>query len=154
MSNDYNQINNINSVKNKDIKKTNKSLNHLIITENNDSDTDNSNYIDNSIDYKKYSELCEKRIKQLSPNQTFPITIEDLSKNNCLTSMEIRYQLKENQIIKMENELNDLKNKCSILEEKNKQMVDSREKILKTLKEKKKSSDFSSTRENSVRKNF
>ena len=51
------------------------------------------------VDYKKYSELCEKRIKQLNPNQKFPITIEDLSKNNCLSSMEIRYQLKETQLI-------------------------------------------------------
>ena len=138
MNNDYNQNNNnIISFNNKDIIKGNNNSNYLNISENNDSDADDSNYIDYSIDYKKYSELCEKRIKQLCPNQTFPITIEDLSKNNCLSSMEIRYQLKENQIIKMENEIKDLKNKCYILEEKNKQMEESREKILKTLKEQK-----------------
>ena len=138
MNNDYNQINNnIISFKNKDIKKSTKNANHSINNENNDSETDNTNYVDYSIDYKKYSDLCEKRIKQLCPNQKFPITIEDLSKNNCLTSMEIRYQLKENQLMKMENELNDFKNKCYILEEKNKQMAESREKILNTLKEQK-----------------
>ena len=128
MNENYNQINN---------------FKNIITKENKDStfiNTDNNNilnYNDYSFDYKKYSELCEKRIKQLNPNQTFPITIEDLSKNNCLSSMEIRYQLKENQLMKMENELKDLKNKCLILEEKNKQMVESREKILKTLKEQK-----------------
>ena len=88
-------------------------------------------------DYKKYSELCEKLIKQLNPNQKFPITIEDLSKNNCLSSMEIRYQMKETQLMKMENDINNLRNKCSILEEQNKQMSESRDKILKTLKEQK-----------------
>ena len=138
MNNDYNQNNNnIISFKNKDIIKGNNNSNYLNINENNDSDDEDSNYIDYSIDYKKYSEICEKRIKQLCPNQTFPITIEDLSKNNCLSSLEIRYQLKENQIIKMENEIKDLQNKCYILEEKNKLMEESREKILKTLKEQK-----------------
>ena len=128
MNENYNQINNFKNI----ITKENKNSTFI--------NTDNNNilnYNDYSFDYKKYSELCEKRIKQLNPNQTFPITIEDLSKNNCLSSMEIRYQLKENQLMKMENELKDLKNKCLILEEKNKQMVESREKILKTLKEQK-----------------
>ena len=39
--------------------------------------------------------------------------------------------------MKMENEIKNLRNKCSILEEQNKQMVESREKIFKTLKEQK-----------------
>ena len=94
-------------------------------------------YNEYPFDYKKYSELCEKLIKQLNPNQKFPITIEDLSKNNCLSSMEIRYQMKETQLMKMENDINNLRNKCSILEEQNKQMSESRDKILKTLKEQK-----------------
>ena len=131
MNENYNKINsNIISFKNK-INKENQISNYI------NTDNNNINYNDYSIDYKKYSELCEKRIKQLSPNQKFPRTIEDLSKNNCLSSMEIRFQLKENQLMKMENEIKDLKNKCLILEEKNKQMVESREKILKTLKEQK-----------------
>ena len=128
--NNLNLINeNIISFKNKDL---------------NDNQMQNySNYTDPNylneypFDYKKYSELCEKRIKQLNPNQKFPITLEDLSKNNCLSSMEIRYQMKETQIMKMENEIKNLRNKCSILEEQNKQMVESREKIFKTLKEQK-----------------
>ena len=128
--NNLNLINeNIISFKNKDL---------------NDNQLQNySNYTDPNylneypFDYKKYSELCEKRIKQLNPNQKFPITLEDLSKNNCLSSMEIRYQMKETQIMKMENEIKNLRNKCSILEEQNKQMVESREKIFKTLKEQK-----------------
>ena len=131
MNENYNKINsNIISFKNK-INKENQISNYI------NTDNNNINYNDYSIDYKKYSELCEKRIKQLNPNQAFPITKEDLSKNNCLSSMEIRFQLKENQLMKMENEIKDLKNKCLILEEKNKQMVESREKILKTLKEQK-----------------
>ena len=43
--------------------------------------------------------------------------------------------MKETQLMKMENEIKNLRNKCSILEEQNKQMVESREKIFKTLKE-------------------
>ena len=138
MNDDFNQINNnIISFKNKQ-NKQNKILNCITTNDNNISDTNNQNYNSNySPDYKKYSELCEKRIKQLCPNQTFPITLDDLSKNNCLSSMEIRYQIKETQMIKMENEIQNLKNKCSNLEEKNKQMIESREKILKTLKEQK-----------------
>ena len=102
-----------------------------------------SNYLNEyPFDYKKYSELCEKLIKQLNPNQKFPITIEDLTKNNCLSSMEIRYQMKETQLMKMENEIKNLRNKCAILEEQNKQMVESREKIFKTLKEQKNSLIF------------
>ncbi len=122
--------------------------NKNIISFNNNETTENKNnnyqsysekknFNDFQIDYKHYSELCEKRIKQLCPNQTFPITIEDLSKNNCLTSMEVKYQLKETQIMKLENELQDLRNKCSLLKEQNKQMIESREKIFKTLKEQK-----------------
>ena len=66
---------------------------------NENKNTNYSNYFESSylneypFDYKKYSELCEKLIKQLNPNQKFPITIEDLSKNNCLSSIEIRYQI-------------------------------------------------------------
>ena len=123
-------------------------INENIISFNNNDTTENKNnnyhsysekkyFNDFQIDYKHYSELCEKRIKQLCPNQTFPITIEDLSKNNCLTSMEVKYQLKETQIMKLENELQDLRNKCSLLKEQNKQMIESREKIFKTLKEQK-----------------
>ena len=99
-------------------------------------------YNEYPFDYKKYSELCEKLIKQLNPNQKFPVTIEDLTKNNCLSSMEIRYQMKETQLMKMENEIKNLRNKCAILEEQNKQMVESREKIFKTLKEQKNSLIF------------
>ena len=128
MNENYIQINNIKNKNNKDTRNS-----FFINTDNNKF----LNYNDFSFDYKKYSELCEKRIKQLNPNQTFPITLEDLSKNICLSSMEIRYQLKENQLMKMENEIKDLKNKCLILEEKNKQLVESREKIMKTLKEQK-----------------
>ena len=126
-NNDYNHINeNIISFKNKEI------------NENKNHNYSESNYFNEyPVDYKKYSELCEKRIKQLNPNQKFPITIEDLSKNNCLSSMEIRYQLKETQLMKMENDIKNLRNKCSILEEQNKQMIESREKIFKTLKEQK-----------------
>ena len=131
MNENYNKKNNnIISFKNKNNKETKNSI--FLTTDNN-----NLNYNDYSIDYKKYSELCEKRIRQLSPNQTFPITLGDLSKNNCLSSIELRFQLKENQILKMENEIKNLTNKCLILEEKNKQMVESREKIIKTLKEQK-----------------
>ena len=128
MNENYSQINNIKNKNNKDTR------NFFFITTDNNKSVNHNDY---SFDYKKYSELCEKRIKQLNPNQTFPITIEDLSKNICLSSMEIRYQLKENQLMKMENEIKDLKNKCLILEEKNKQMIESREKIMKTLKEQK-----------------
>ena len=94
-NNDYNHINeNIISFKNKELNE-NKIYNYS-----------ESNYFNEyPVDYKKYSELCEKRIKQLNPNQKFPITIEDLSKNNCLSSMEIRYQLKETQLMKMENDI-------------------------------------------------
>ena len=56
--------------------------------------------------------------------------------------MEIRYQMKETQLMKMENEIKNLRNKCAILEEQNKQMVESREKIFKTLKEQKNSLIF------------
>ena len=116
MKDNYNQINkNILSFKTiNDKRNTNNN-----ISEENISSKNNNNNNDYSTDYKKYSELCEKRIKQLCPNQTFPITLEDLSKNNCLSSMEIRFQLKENQLMKMENQIEDLKNKCNILEEKN-----------------------------------
>ena len=120
-----------------DFKNNNKEIincNNINFSQNNNSYNSDLNYNEYTIDYKKYSELCEQKIKQLNPSQTFPITLEDLSKNNCLSSMEIRYQLKENQIMKMENEIQNLKNKCLILEEKNKQMVESREKILQSLK--------------------
>ena len=129
-NNNLNNINeNIISFKNKSINKNN------IPNYPNFSET---NYLNEyPIDYQKYSELCEKLIKQLNPNQKFPITIEDLTKNNCLSSMEIRYQMKETQLMKMENDINNLRNKCSILEEQNKQMSESRDKILKTLKEQK-----------------
>ena len=129
-NNDYNNINeNIISFKNKDMTET---------KTHNFSNYSESNYFNEyPVDYKKYSELCERRIKQLNPSQTFPITIEDLTKNNCLSSIEIRYQLKETQLMKMENDIKNLRNKCSILEEQNKQMVESREKIFKTLKEQK-----------------
>ena len=50
--------------------------------------------------------------------------------------------MKETQLMKMENEIKNLRNKCSILEEQNKQMVESREKIFKTLKEHKNSLIF------------
>ena len=134
-NNDYNNINeNIISFKNREINE-NKT--------NNFSNYSESNYFNEyPVDYKKYSELCERRIKQLNPNQKFPITIEDLTKNNCLSSIEIRYQMKETQLMKMENEIKNLRNKCSILEEQNKQMVESREKIFKTLKEQKNSLIF------------
>ena len=129
-NNKYNHINeNIISFKNNSI--------------NENKNTNYSNYFESSylneypFDYKKYSELCEKLIKQLNPNQKFPITIEDLSKNNCLSSIEIRYQMKETQLMKKENEIKNLRNKCSILEEQNKQMVESREKIFKVLKDQK-----------------
>ena len=130
MNNEFNRINeNIISFNNNDTTE-NKNNNYHSYSEK-------KNFNDFQIDYKHYSELCEKRIKQLCPNQTFPITIEDLSKNNCLTSMEVKYQLKETQIMKLENELQDLRNKCSLLKEQNKQMIESREKIFKTLKEQK-----------------
>ena len=130
MNNEFNRINeNIISFNNNDT--TEKKNNNY------QSYSEKKNFNDFQIDYKHYSELCEKRIKQLCPNQTFPITIEDLSKNNCLTSMEVKYQLKETQIMKLENELQDLRNKCSLLKEQNKQMIESREKIFKTLKEQK-----------------
>ena len=130
MNNEFNRINeNIISFNNNDT--TEKKSNNY------QSYSEKKNFNDFQIDYKHYSELCEKRIKQLCPNQTFPITIEDLSKNNCLTSMEVKYQLKETQIMKLENELQDLRNKCSLLKEQNKQMIESREKIFKTLKEQK-----------------
>ena len=130
MNNEFNRINeNIISFNNNDTTE-NKNNNYQSYSEK-------KNFNDFQIDYKHYSELCEKRIKQLCPNQTFPITIEDLSKNNCLTSMEVKYQLKETQIMKLENELQDLRNKCSLLKEQNKQMIESREKIFKTLKEQK-----------------
>ena len=134
-NNKYNHINeNIISFKDTDINE-NKSPNFSNYSE--------SNYLNEyPFDYKKYSELCEKLIKQLNPNQKFPITIEDLTKNNCLSSMEIRYQMKETQLMKMENEIKNLRNKCAILEEQNKQMVESREKIFKTLKEQKNSLIF------------
>ena len=134
-NNKYNHINeNIISFKNVDIN-DNKNPNFSNYSE--------SNYLNEyPFDYKKYSELCEKLIKQLNPNQKFPITIEDLTKNNCLSSMEIRYQMKETQLMKMENEIKNLRNKCAILEEQNKQMVESREKIFKTLKEQKNSLIF------------
>ena len=134
-NNKYNHINeNIISFKNIDM--------------NDNKNPDFSNYSETNylneypFDYKKYSELCEKLIKQLNPNQKFPVTIEDLTKNNCLSSMEIRYQMKETQLMKMENEIKNLRNKCAILEEQNKQMVESREKIFKTLKEQKNSLIF------------
>ena len=130
MNNEFNRINeNIISFNNNDTTE-NKNNNYQSYSEK-------KNFNDFQIDYKHYSELCEKRIKQLCPNQTFPITMEDLSKNNCLTSMEVKYQLKETQIMKLENELQDLRNKCSLLKEQNKQMIESREKIFKTLKEQK-----------------
>jgi hypothetical protein len=130
MNNEFNRINeNIISFNNNDT--TEKKNNNY------QSYSEKKNFNDFQIDYKHYSELCEKRIKQLCPNQTFPITMEDLSKNNCLTSMEVKYQLKETQIMKLENELQDLRNKCSLLKEQNKQMIESREKIFKTLKEQK-----------------
>ena len=130
MNNEFNRINeNIISFNNNDTTE-NKNNNYHSYSEK-------KNFNDFQIDYKHYSELCEKRIKQLCPNQTFPITMEDLSKNNCLTSMEVKYQLKETQIMKLENELQDLRNKCSLLKEQNKQMIESREKIFKTLKEQK-----------------
>ena len=134
-NNKYNHINeNIISFKDTDINE-NKSPNFSNYSE--------SNYLNEyPFDYKKYSELCEKLIKQLNPNQKFPITIEDLTKINCLSSMEIRYQMKETQLMKMENEIKNLRNKCAILEEQNKQMVESREKIFKTLKEQKNSLIF------------
>ena len=134
-NNKYNHINeNIISFKDTDINE-NKIPNFSNYSE--------SNYLNEyPFDYKKYSELCEKLIKQLNPNQKFPITIEDLTKNNCLSSMEIRYQMKETQLMKMENEIKNLRNKCAILEEQNKQMVESREKIFKTLKEQKNSLIF------------
>ena len=135
MKDNYNQINkNILSFKNINDKRN---KNNNISEENISYNNNNNNNNDYSTDCKKYSELCEKRIKQLCPNQTFPITLEDLSKNNCLSSMEIRFQLKENQLMKMENQIEDLKNKCNILEEKNKQMVESREKIINSLKKQK-----------------
>ena len=129
-NNNLNNINaNIISFKNNDVNE-NKNISYSNYSE--------SNYLNEyPFDYKKYSELCEKLIKQLNPNQKFPITIDDLTKNNCLSSIEIRYQLKETQLMKMENEIKNLRNKCSILEEQNKQMVESREKIFKTLKEQK-----------------
>ena len=129
-NNNLNHINaNIISFKNNDVNE-NKNISYSNYSE--------SNYLNEyPFDYKKYSELCEKLIKQLNPNQKFPITIDDLTKNNCLSSIEIRYQLKETQLMKMENEIKNLRNKCSILEEQNKQMVESREKIFKTLKEQK-----------------
>ena len=134
-NNKYNHINeNIISFKNVDIN-DNKNQNFSNYSE--------INYLNEyPFDYKKYSELCEKLIKQLNPNQKFPVTIEDLTKNNCLSSMEIRYQMKETQLMKMENEIKNLRNKCAILEEQNKQMVESREKIFKTLKEQKNSLIF------------
>ena len=134
-NNKYNHINeNIISFKNVDIN-DNKNQNFSNYSE--------TNYLNEyPFDYKKYSELCEKLIKQLNPNQKFPVTIEDLTKNNCLSSMEIRYQMKETQLMKMENEIKNLRNKCAILEEQNKQMVESREKIFKTLKEQKNSLIF------------
>ena len=134
-NNKYNHINeNIISFKNIDMN-DNKNQNFSNYSE--------INYLNEyPFDYKKYSELCEKLIKQLNPNQKFPVTIEDLTKNNCLSSMEIRYQMKETQLMKMENEIKNLRNKCAILEEQNKQMVESREKIFKTLKEQKNSLIF------------
>ena len=134
-NNKYNHINeNIISFKNIDMN-DNKNQNFSNYSE--------TNYLNEyPFDYKKYSELCEKLIKQLNPNQKFPVTIEDLTKNNCLSSMEIRYQMKETQLMKMENEIKNLRNKCAILEEQNKQMVESREKIFKTLKEQKNSLIF------------
>ena len=130
MNNEFNRINeNIISFNNNDT--TEKKSNNY------QSYSEKKYFNDFQIDYKHYSELCEKRIKQLCPNQTFPITMEDLSKNNCLTSMEVKYQLKETQIMKLENELQDLRNKCSLLKDQNKQMIESREKIFKTLKEQK-----------------
>ena len=136
-NNNLNNINeNIISFKNKSINKNN------IPNYPNYSET---NYLNEyPIDYQKYSELCEKLIKQLNPNQKFPITIEDLTKNNCLSSMEIRYQMKETQLMKMENEMKNIRNRCSILEEQNKQMAESREKIIKALKEQKNSLIFPS----------
>ena len=136
-NNNLNNINeNIISFKNKSINKNN------IPNYPNFSET---NYLNEyPIDYQKYSELCEKLIKQLNPNQKFPITIEDLTKNNCLSSMEIRYQMKETQLMKMENEMKNIRNRCSILEEQNKQMAESREKIIKALKEQKNSLIFPS----------
>ena len=136
-NNNLNNINeNIISFKNKSINKNNNP---------NYSNYSETNYLNEyPFDYQKYSELCEKLIKQLNPNQKFPITIEDLTKNNCLSSMEIKYQMKETQLMKMENEIKNIRNKCSILEEQNKQMAEAREKIIKSLKEQKNSLIFPS----------
>ena len=118
-------------------KKNNRESNNIIYNKNNKSFDNDFNGKDLEIDYNNCSELSGKKIKQLGPNQDFPLTWGDISENNCLSSLKIRYQLKENQIIKMENEIKNLKNKCLILEENNKQMAESREKILQSLKEQK-----------------
>ena len=142
MKDDNNQLNNnIYQFKSK-ISKENKKQNFLFNNENRNLDTNisninNINYSDYSKDPKNYPELFDK--KQLFSNQK---NKENLSRNNCLSSIDIRYQIKETQIIKMENEIKNLKNKCSLLEEKNRQMIESREKILKTLKDQKNSLIF------------
>jgi len=141
MKDDNNQQNNNKYQFKSIISKENKKQNIMFVNENNNSDTNmnNINYSDYSKDPKNYPELFDK--KQLFSNQK---NKENLSKNNCLSSIDIRYQIKETQIIKLENEIKKLKNKCSLLEEKNKQMVESREKILKTLKDQKNSLIFPS----------
>ena len=139
MKDNNNQLNsNIYQFKSK-ISKENKIQNLLLINENRNSDTNinNINYSDYSKDPKNYPELFDK--KQLFSNKK---NNENQPKNNCLSSIDIRYQIKETQIIKMENEIKNLKNKCSLLEEKNRQMIESREKILKTLKDQKNSLIF------------
>ena len=116
-------------------------------------------------DLKKYKYLCEKRIKQLNPNEIFPITIQSLNEenisfnNNNDTNLNNKDIQKQYKILndKFQNLLNDYNNiiknnnmhdissntinagnitdKYKILKQKYKKLKEENNKIIEVLKE-------------------
>ena len=110
----------------------------------------------------KYKFLCEKRIKQLNPNEILPLTIESLkdesniNNNNNLNNKDIhkKYELLNDKFQKLLNDYNDIiknnnihdistntinavniNDKYKILKEKYKKIKEENKKIIEVLKE-------------------
>ena len=112
-------------------------------------------------DLNKYKFICEKRIKQLNPNEILPISLESLNENNINyksksynKDIHKKYELLNNNFQKLLNDCNDiLKNnnlhdissntisegnindKYKILKEKYKKLKEENKKIIEFLKE-------------------
>ena len=111
----------INNNKNKNNNNNKNIINNSIKIINNDDDNNNNNNNENNnnennendINYlKQYKNLCEKRIKQLNPSETFPITKNSLSNNNLIKSninplFESRYENLYEKYMKLLNDYND-----------------------------------------------